>query len=239
MILEQGINQVIHGKCEDVLKALPDKSVDLILTDIPYGINYKSGCQTYDNHGPESVKTTTPEYFAQIQGDEELPTEWLSEAYRILKDGSAAYIFCHWTKWHILHAVTISVGFNVKNMIVCNKSNHGMGDLKGSFAPKHELLMMAVKGRHLLNFPEGRKTDVWEVPVKFSGAKRFHPNEKPLSWLIPCIENSSQPGDLVLDPFAGSSSTAMACRKLGRNYMMIESDIQFVEISNTRLGAGN
>jgi site-specific DNA-methyltransferase (adenine-specific) len=217
-------NTLYHYDCNIVMKRRSDNSIDLIVTDPPYGINYKSNKQNCDTRQEKTIKKDRSEYFDQIIGDSDVPLDWLSEAYRILKDGSAIYIFCHWSKWSILAYGVEKAGFKIKNMIVLNKSNHGMGDLKGSYAPKHELLLFATKGRHILNFPEKRMKDVWEVPVKYSGAKRLHPNEKPLSWLEPCILNSSREGDLVLDPFAGSGSTGAACEKLGRKYILIEKD---------------
>jgi len=228
-------NEIICNDCLKVMKTFDEESIDLILTDIPYGINYKSNKQNYDTRGTRPIQKNRSEYFETIEGDENLPIIWLDEAYRVLKDESAIYVFCHWSKWHILHAAVFLAGFKIKNMIVLNKSNHGMGDLKGSYAPKHELLLFATKGRHILNFPDKRLNDVWEVPVRYSGSKRFHPNEKPISWLSPCIENSSNQGDVVLDPFAGSGSTGVACKKLNRNFVLIDIDSHYCEVAKKRL----
>ena len=226
---------IICGNSEEILKTCADSSIDLIVTDIPYGISYKSNKQNCDTRGSETVHKDREEYFEQIQGDATLPVNWLTDAYRILKDGSAMCVFCHWSKWHLLFHSVVEVGFSVKGMIVLNKSNHGMGCLY-HYAPKHELLMFATKGKHVCHFREKRMNDVWDVPVKFSGAKRFHPNEKPLSWLTPCIENSSEEGMVVLDPFAGSGSTGMACKNLKRDFIMIDVDEKYCTIMRDRLG---
>jgi len=228
-------NNIICDDCLKVMKTFKSESVDLILTDIPYGINYKSNKQNYDTRGKNPIRKNRNEYFKEIEGDEELPVDWLSEAYRVLKNNSAIYVFCHWSKWHILFNAVSSAGFKNKNMIVLNKSNHGMGDLKGSYAPKHELLLFATKGRHILSFPNKRQNDVWEVPVRYSGAKRFHPNEKPVSWLSPCIENSSNQGDVVLDPFSGSGSTGVICKELNRDFILIDIDPQHCKVAKQRL----
>lgn len=162
-------------------------------------------------------------------------TDWIKEAHRVVKDTGAIYIFAHWSKWCHLHLATSDVGFTVKNMIVLNKSNHGMGDLKGSYAPKHELLMFAAKGKHQLNFPEGRINDVWNVPVKFSGARRFHPNEKPLEWIIPAVKNSSNEGDVILDPFMGSGTTGIVAVAMGRRFVGAEKDREYFKIAEERI----
>jgi site-specific DNA-methyltransferase (adenine-specific) len=219
----------------EAFASMQSLSIDLIVTDIPYGINYKSNKQNCDTRGAKTVIKNRPDFFDKIEGDDQIPLHWLAEAHRVLKDGSAIYVFCHWTKWHLLYESVEAAGFKPKNMIVLNKSNHGMGDLKGSYAPKHELLLFASKGRHILNFPEKRMRDIWDVPVKFSGSKRLHPNEKPLSWVKPCIQNSSKKGDIVLDPFAGSGSTGVACNILARSSIQIDINQEFCDIAQGRL----
>jgi site-specific DNA-methyltransferase (adenine-specific) len=216
---------------------LLDESVDLVVTDPPYGINYISGAQGVDRKHRNATNETVvvrEKFFTEIANDSLVPTEWLKDAYRVLKNGSAIYIFAHWSKWSELESAVKIHGFTVKNMIVLNKSNHGMGDLKGSYAPKHELLLFATKGKHVLRFPP-RQKDVWDVPVKFSGAHRLHPNEKPLKWMVPAILASSDVGQIVLDPFCGSGSTLEAAKENGRDFIGFDIDPKWVEVTKTRL----
>lgn len=217
--------KIIAGEAQAEMKKMDDGSVDLIVTDPPYGTDYQSNRQGVDRK--QSIATRTdvvvrPKFFDKIKNDNAVPLEWLVEAFRVLKLNAAIYVFCHWSKFHILLPAVEEVGFTPKNLIVLNKSNHGMGDLQGQYAPKHEFLLFAVKGRHLLRFPSGRAKDVWDVPVKFSGAHRRHPNEKPKSWSSQAIENSSDVGDLVLDPFCGSGSFLEEAERLGRQALGIE-----------------
>lgn len=218
------IDQIIEGDCNQILSTFDSECIDLIVTDIPYGINYKSNSQNLDRRTGISIIKNRPEYFKQIANDDEIPIEWLSDAYRVLKDNTAIYIFCHWSKWHILYPAVEEVGFNIKNMVVINKSNHGMGDLSGQYAPKHELLLFATKGKHVLDFEDKRMRDVWDAPVKYSGSKRWHSCEKSISWVTPCISNSSKEKGIVLDPFAGSGTTGCAAKLLNRNYVMVDID---------------
>ena len=229
------MNKLLCGDCSDLMTSFQKDSIDLILTDIPYGISYKSNKQNCDTRNNKSLKKDRKEYFQSIQGDDYLPTSWLHDAFRILKSNSAIYIFCHWSTWHLLFPAVEDVGFTCKNMIVMNKSNHGMGDLKGQYAPKHELLLYATKGRHILNFPDKRMNDIWDVPVKYSGSKRLHPNEKPTRWLTPCILNSSKKGDIVLDPFCGSGATGEAATILDRCYILIDIDKKYIEVAKKRM----
>ncbi len=227
--------RVINGECLKIMRGFADETVNLIVTDPPYGINYLSGFQIYDHRSGVNIRTGRPPKFGKISGDTTLPTEWLHCAYRVLKNDSAIYVFTHWSKWGEMQAAVSEAGFKCKSMIVMAKSNSGMGDLKGQFAPSHELLLFAVKGRHLLNFPEGRMQDVWNVPMMCVGPSRVHPNQKPISWMIPCIENSSRRGDLILDPFAGSGTVGVAAKQLGRRCTLIEIDAAFCGITTKRL----
>jgi site-specific DNA-methyltransferase (adenine-specific) len=229
-----------HGDCRELLTQHTSNSVDLIVADPPYGIEYRSNRQTVDRKrsiNGEGSQVCRPHYFGNIENDKSLLVDWIREAYRILKPSAAIYIFTHWTRWSETVKAAEEIGFSLKNMLVLNKSNHGMGDLKGSYAPKHELMLFATKGKHKLRNPNGRETDIWNVPVKFSGAHRLHPNEKPLSWVIPAIANSSDENDLVLDPFMGSGTVGEACLAMNRRFVGIEKDKQYFDVAKSRIEA--
>lgn len=225
-------NKTILGDCESVLKKATPDSIDLIITDVPYGIDYKSNRQGRSGHSGFDIKTDRKDYFEKINGDKNVPVDWLKEAYKVLKNNSAIYIFIHWSTWSELESSVKDAGFKVKNMIVINKSNHGMGDLKGDYAPKHELVLYATKGRHVLNFPNGRKNNVMDLPIKYSGAIRLHPNEKPISWAEVFVLESSKENGIVLDPFMGSGFVGKASLKNGRFFIGIENDEKHFEVAN-------
>ena len=226
---------LFHGDCFILMKDIISDSVDCIITDVPYGINYKSNRQGIDRVDSISKRKDTivrEKYFTEIKNDGNVPVEWLHDAYRILKNNTAIYIFIHWSTWSELEQGVKNAGFKVKNMIVINKSNHGMGDLKGDYAPKHELVLYATKGNHKLNFFNGRKNNVMDLPVKFSGAKRLHPNEKPISWAEAFLVESTKENDIVLDPFMGSGFVGKACKKNSRNFIGIELDNEYYRVAS-------
>lgn len=231
---------LMQGDCVHLMRKLPDQFVDLIITDPPYGIHYESSrYQNYDGRTGRSIKKTGPVRFKKIQHDQEgAPAlEWLQEAYRVLRDNAAIYVFGHWRTWCLLCSAATLAGFKCKNMIILAKKGRlGMGDLRGQFTPTHELLLFAVKGRHFLNFPNGRIQDVWNITRMPIGPTRIHPNQKPSSWIEPCIIHSSKEGDLILDPFAGSGSTAIAARELNRRCMLMEIDKEWYDVAAKRLG---
>ena len=230
--------KLMQGDCLERMKEIAAGSVDMVLTDPPYGISYKSGRQGYDRRSylksREHIKVRES-YFQKIANDDELPVAWLPDAFRVLRDGGSIYAYAHWRKAGPLCDAMEAAGFKVKNMIVVAKSNHGMGDLKGAFAPKHEFLIFASKGRHLLDFPDGREKDVWHLPIKFTGSRKHHPNEKPLSWLAKPIEHSAPDGAVVLDPFMGSGTTGVACVNTGRKFIGIELDPDYFAIAENRI----
>ena len=126
--------KLIQGNCLEVMKEIPDKSIDLIVTDPPYGINFQS------NYRKKSYK--------KIKNDNSLDflNYLFSESFRVLKDNTAIYCFC---SWHNVDEFKrqFEMFFKLKNIIIWEKNNTSMGDLKGSFAPKYEMILYGHKGR--------------------------------------------------------------------------------------------
>lgn len=200
-------NKLIHGDSLTVLRQMEPESVDAIITDPPYGINYVS---------PTG---------ARIQNDT-APFIWfLYDAFRVLKPGSSGRgtLVC-FTRWDVqqvfIDAIRLA-GFIVKSEVIWDKMQHGMGDLKSQFAPSHENIIFAVKGK--FSFPGHRPKDLI-THRKLPGSQMIHPTEKPVPLLADLITAVTKPGDLILDPFAGSGSTLVAAKKTGRRFTGIELD---------------
>lgn len=122
-------------------------------------------------------------------------------------------------------------GLTVKSVIVWDRKAHGMGDLKAQFAPRHDVVIFATKGKY--EFPGKRPDDVIACP-KVSNASLIHPNEKPIDLMAQLIEATTEPGALILDPFAGSGATLAAAAKTGRQYIGVEIDPQYSKIAADR-----
>lgn len=220
------LNRVYQRDCIEGMKMVPDNSIDLVVTDPPYLMNYRSN---------RRVKS---EKFKHITNDvdaHELISDYLAECYRVLKDDTAIYVFCSWH--HIEFFKTeFERHFKLKNIIVWNKNNHGSGDLKGAYAPKHEFVLYGHKGRSL--FREKRIPDVIDC-AKIPSAKLTHPTEKPIDLLEIFIRNSSDEGAIVLDGFAGTGSTCITATRTKRRFIAFEIESEYVEIANKRLEAVN
>ena len=206
-----------HGDCLELMKNIPDGSVDLVLTDPPYGMAFKSNYRK--------------EKYNEIQNDKSL--EWLeryiSECYRVLKNNSAIYCFCSWHNVDVFKQA-IEKKFKVKNILIWEKNNTSMGDLKGSYAPKYEMIIFAHKGRKLLN--GFRYADI--IKANRTGNKN-HPTEKPVDLLETFIKNSSGENEVVFDGFMGSGSTGVACVNTNRRFIGIELDDGYFNIAKKRI----
>lgn len=216
------INNLYNMDCVEGMKQIPNEYIDLIVTDPPYMTNYKSN---------RRVKN---EKFDHIQNDKnsnELISEFLAEAHRVLKNNTAIYMFCSWH--HIdFFKQEFEKYFTLKNLIVWNKNNHGSGDLKGAYAPKHELILYGHKGRSLLR--EKRIPDVIDC-AKIPSLKLTHPTEKPIDLLDIFIRNSSDKGDIILDGFAGTGATCISATNNERKYIGFELDTNYYEIAQNRI----
>lgn len=215
--------QLMQGDCLELMKTIPDGSVDMVLTDPPYGMGYQS------NHRVASDK------FPKILGDTDLGwiDDFAKECYRVLSDNSAAYVFCSWHNIDTFKSA-FEANFKLKNLIVWVKNNHGGGDLTGAYAPKHEFVLYMHKGRSL--FRNGRTPDVVMFD-KVSGQKMVHPTEKPIPLLEKFIMDSSDTGNTIFDPFMGSGTTGIAAKNLGRNFIGIELDHNYFQIAKDRVDA--
>lgn len=211
------------GNCLELIKELPDKSIDLIVTDAPYLMKYKTNRR----------KDKTHKFCNAIIGDDDelLISEYIKECYRILKNNSAMYMFCNSNKVDFFKRELEKI-FNVKNMIVWVKNNHSAGDLIAQYGKKYELLFYVNKGRCPIR--NGRLTDVWQFD-RVVGAKQLHQNQKPIELIEQCIIKSSDEGAIVFDGFIGSGTTAVACVNTNRHYIGYELDATYFNIACKRL----
>ncbi len=216
------LNRIYQMDVIKAIKYIPDKQIDLIVTDPPYLMNYRSN---------RRVKMEKFDHIANDINSEELISDYFKECYRVLKDDTAIYSFCSWHNVDFFKQ-EFEKHFKLKNIVVWNKNNHGSGDLKGAYAPKHEFVLFGHKGRSL--FREKRIPDVVDC-AKVPSPKLTHPTEKPLDLLKIFIRNSSDPGGIVMDGFAGTGSTCLAALEEGRKFISFEIEPKYIEIANIRI----
>ena len=211
------INKIHNENCMNTMGRMENKFIDLIVTDPPYGMKFRS------NHRAER--------YGNIHWDDNLDwvNDFCAEANRVLKGNSHLYMFCSFHNVDIFKQA-LERYFTIKNILIWEKNNTSMGDLKGDYAPKYEMILFATKGRRLLN--GGRDPNM----VKFARTgNKLHPTQKPVELISYLVNKSSKENDIVYDPFMGSGTTAEAAYDSNRNYIGSEIDETYYEISLTRI----
>ena len=210
--------------CLNIMKQIENESIDLIVTDPPYLIKYKTNRRKNKNH----------DFCSEILNDdnEQLIIDYIRECYRILKNNTAMYMFCNCDKVDFFKQELENAGFKIKNMIIWVKNNWTAGDLKAQFGKQYEIIFLVNKGRKCFNGK--RITDIWMFD-KISGKKQLHQNQKPVDLLKQCILKHSDENDIIFDGFMGSGSTGVACIKTGRKFIGVELDKKYFEIAKERI----
>ena len=211
------INKIHHADCLEFMKQLPDKCIDLVLTDPPYGMSFQSNRRVQKHN--------------KIENDDNLYwfEDWIKQINRVKKDDSHLYIFCSWHNVDIFKQ-QIEKYFDVKNILIWQKNNIGMGDLFNDFAPQYEMIIYCNPNNKPLN--NGRDSNI----IKYARTNNeMHPTQKPVELMAYLIKKSTKEEDVVLDTFAGSCPVAVACHNLKRNFICVEKDEDYFNASVKRL----
>lgn len=206
---------LLHGDCLEVMKSMPDGSVDAVITDPPYGVDYRG---RWDSEWP------------QIANDKRLG--WLpdltAQLARVLRPDAFVVCFYGWPYAGAFLDAFASAGFRPTSHLVFIKNQIGLGyHTRG----KHEQAYLFSQGKAK---PNRVSADVFGW-TRVQNA--VHPTQKPLDAIAPLVECFSGAGGTVLDCFMGSGTTGVACAELGRNFVGIEIDKGYFEIAQKRIAA--
>jgi adenine-specific DNA-methyltransferase len=204
-------NRVFHGDCIGIMQEFRNASIDFVLTDPPYLVNY---CSNDGRTVPNDNNDT-----------------WLkpafAEIYRVLRWNRFCVSFYAWNRADKFIAAWRETGFHIVGHLTFIKK---YASRKRFLAYGHENAYLLAKGSPSL--PAQPISDV--IEWQYTG-NRLHPTQKPLCVLTPLIESFSLPGDIVLDPFCGSGSTLLAARQSGRQYLGIELSQTYLQLAEQRL----
>ena len=225
------------GDARELIKQLPDKSVDLIFTDPPYNLSpYSSG----------NIKMSWRKEFnndlAEWDKENFIPLEWADEFRRILKPNGNIFAFCSYNligKWH----EAFDPLFDTFQFVVWHKTNPPPKLYRAGFLNSCELIVCMWNKGHIWNF--GRQNEMHnfiESPICM-GRERVknptHPTQKPLKILNKIIEIASHQSDVVFDPFMGVGSTGVSAVQLSRNFIGFEVNPEYFAVAKERIETAN
>jgi|GEM_PF-633928 len=221
---------------------LLDGAFDLICTDPPYNIS-QPGRKIEFPEEPRGTPLSNDfgewDYMSELEYISKTE-DWCKDFFRLLRDGGSVYVFCAEAYISILRKSLVEAGFRFKNVLVWARPNPKPKPDKTSFVASCDFILFAVKGEgHTFNYTAHNEMHSLIQMPPASGAEREkwgHTTQKPLALIKRLIEMSSKPGDVVLDPFAGSGTTGEACMELGRTFMLVEQDPESVKIIEARTG---
>ena len=214
---------------EGMRERVADDSVDCVITDPPYGVDFQS------NRPKDGPRFDTIDADESVEEAIQLYREVCAEASRAMVDGGHFYAFTRWDVYPAFAATTEEF-FDVTNCLVWKKNNHGTGDLQHAYAPQHEFVIFATNGEQGRPLQDGRPPDVLEHAKPDTG-DYDHPTEKPVALIADLLTNSTQPGDRILDPFMGSGTTAVAAIQNDREYVGFEVDADnYRDVIERRIG---
>lgn len=209
------MNEVFHKDCLDVLKSLPDKSIDLVMTDPPYGIKEHGGKYRF---GPQSVTKgfkSNKSYSKKEWDSQPMSQEYIDEVFRVSKN-------------QVIFGMNYYQFPPTKGFVVWHKKGNDRSSFAAceliwtSFNQASKYFKYDWVGFGYINNPDKEK--------------KQHPTQKPLALMKYLVESFSQEGQTILDPFAGAGTTLVAAKELGRNFIGIEKDEEYVRICLARLG---
>lgn len=251
---EAALDSVLIGDCVAEMNKLPPKSVDLVFADPPYNLQLKGELRRPNDSRVDGVDADW-DRFSSFACYDKFTRAWLSAARRVLKDDGALWVIGAYHNIFRVGAILQDLGFWILNDVVWRKTNP-MPNFRGKrFTNAHETLIWAAKSeaqkRYTFNYEALKELNEglqmrsdWVLPVcggperlrDAQGAKA-HPTQKPEALLARVLLASSEPGEVVLDPFLGSGTTGAVARKMRRRFIGVERDEKYADMARERIAA--
>lgn len=244
-------NQILSGDCIEVMKSLPARSVDLIFADPPYNLQLGGNLTRPDQSVVNGVDDAWDKFSSFAEYDK-FTREWFLQARRLLKDDGAIWVIGSYHNVFRMGAQLQDLGFWILNDIVWRKTNP-MPNFRGRrFTNAHETLIWAAKSENskyrfnydamkALNEDLQMRSD-WTIPLCTGGERlkkddgqKAHPTQKPEALLHRVILSSTDVGDVILDPFFGTGTTGAVAKKLGRDFIGIEREKDYIAHATQRI----
>lgn len=245
------LNQILAGDCVAAMNSLPENSVDLVFADPPYNLQLKGDLHRPDNSKVDAVDDAWDQ-FASFKAYDTFTTEWLAAARRILKRNGAIWVIGSYHNIFRVGAAMQNAGYWILNDVVWRKANP-MPNFRGMrLTNAHETLIWASKqeaSKYTFNYEALKalndgvqmRSD-WVLPIctgherlKDENGDKAHPTQKPESLLHRVIIATTNPGDVVLDPFFGTGTTGAVAKMLGREFIGLEREAKYRTVAEMRI----
>ncbi len=244
-------DRIYKGDCIDVMRSLPAGSVDLIFADPPYNLMLGGELLRPDNSRVDGVDDAWDRFETQ-KAYAAFTHAWLTEARRVLKDNGSLWVIGSYHNIFRVGAELQDLGFWILNDVVWRKSNP-MPNFKGTrFTNAHETMLWCSKGpdaKYTFNYEAMKSLNEglqmrsdWTLPLCNGGERlkngegsKLHPTQKPESLLYRVILSSTNPGDVILDPFFGTGTTGAVAKRLGRHWVGIEREDAYIAAARDRI----
>jgi modification methylase len=247
-------DRLINGDCIAEMNVLPEGVADLVFADPPYNLQLANELRRPDNSKVDAVNDGWDQ-FASLGEYDHFTRDWLKAARRTLKDTGAIWVIGSYHNIFRVGAIMQDLGFWILNDVIWRKVNP-MPNFRGRrFTNAHETLIWATKSRdqksYTFNYEamkalneELQMRSDWNLPICSGGERlkdengdKAHSTQKPEALLHRVLLASTQPGDVVLDPFFGSGTTGAVARRLGRRFIGIERDPNYLRLARARIDA--
>ncbi len=248
--------QIIHGDCVEVLSDCPPESFDMCFADPPYNLQLENDLYRPDRTKVDAVDEHWDQ-FESMEAYDRFTEAWMGAVRRVLKPEGTLWVIGSYHNIYRVGRVLMDVGFWILNDVIWVKSNP-MPNFRGvRFTNATETLIWAVRDRerkdYTFNYEDMKRYNdgkqmrsdwyirepvcAGEERIRDENGQKAHSTQKPEALLRMVVEASTNPGDLVLDPFVGVGTTAAVCKKLGRRCVGIELEEGYVAIARERLAA--
>jgi modification methylase len=244
---------ILQGDCIEMMRALPDRSIDMIFADPPYNLQLGGDLHRPDGSQVDAVDDDWDKFSSNAAYDA-FTRAWLGEARRVLKDDGTIWVIGSYHNIFRVGTALQDEGFWILNDIIWRKTNP-MPNFKGTrFTNAHETLIWCAKNekaRYTFNYRRMKalNDDVqmrsdWSLPICSGGERlkdddghKAHPTQKPEALLYRVMLAASEPGDIVLDPFFGTGTTGAVARRLRRRWIGIERESAYVKVARARIAS--
>ena len=245
-------NIIYKGDCLEILKKIPDNSIDLIFADPPYNMQLKNELYRPNNTKVDGVNDDWDK-FSSFQDYDNFCISWLRECKRVLKDTGSIWVIGSYHNIYRVGNIMLNLGYWILNDVTWYKTNPMPNFLGTRFTNATETLLWCSKGEDYKKYTFNHKlmkkynggkqmTSVWQIGlcigserIKGDDGKKAHSTQKPEELLKRVILSTTKQGDIVLDPFFGTGTTGAVAKKLNRFFIGIEQEKKYIDVAKKRI----